>query len=109
MGRDWTEQVRAVLATARPVEGLNSAAFGCRESPRFHAGGPSRAVARQEIRRIARWYGWQAEVDAVLASASAASLAGLDDETLARLHARMQQLEACVQAGADSPDAPPAR
>lgn len=109
MSKEWTERVRRVLAAARPVETADSAGLDARESPRIHAGGPSRAVARQEIRRIARWYGWHDEIDAVLASAGAASLAGLDDETLARLHARMLRLEACVQDGADSPDAPPAR
>lgn len=76
---------------------------------RFHAGGLSRAAARQEIERIATWYGWRQEVDRVLRARGAASTAGLGDEDLARMLARMQQLEACAQDGLDSPDSPPAR
>ena len=109
MNREWTEQVRRVLAAARPVETLNSAGLGAREPARIHAGGPSRAAARQEIDRIAAWYGWRPEVERVLRSRGVASTAGLDDEDLARLLARMQQLEACAQDGLDSPDSPPAR
>jgi hypothetical protein len=66
-------------------------------------------VQAEEIRRIARWYGWQAEVDAVLASAGVASLKGLDDAALAALHDRMRSFEACVQEGLDPFDGPPAR
>lgn len=62
-----------------------------------------------EIRRIARWYGWQAEIDHAAACASVASLNGLSDDALAALHARMLRFEACVQDGLDPIDAPPAR
>lgn len=66
-------------------------------------------MQRQEIHRIARWYGWQGEVDRALAAGAVASLAGLDDAALGVLHARMQLLEGCAQHGLDSPDSPPAR
>jgi hypothetical protein len=55
------------------------------------------------------WYGWQAEVDAVLASAGVASLKGLDDDALGALHTRMRSLETCIQEGLDPLDGPPAR
>ncbi len=109
MNRDWTEQVRKVLASARPVETLNSGGLAASETARIHAGGPSRAADRHEIRRIAHWYGWQAEIDRVLLAAGVASLAGLDDPSVGQLLLRMTQLEACAQEGLDSPDAPPAR
>lgn len=109
MSRDWTDQVRRVLAAARPVESAVSAGLVARETLRIHAGGPQRAVAAQEINRIARWYGWQHEVDRVLLANGAASLAGLDDASLDWLLSRMTRLEACAQEGLDSPDAPPAR
>lgn len=64
---------------------------------------------RAEIHRIARWYGWQDELLVATSAAGAASLAGLDDHALAQLHARMRRLEACLQDGCDSPDAPHAR
>lgn len=109
MERDWTDRVRAVLAATRPVDPANSLGFGCRRAVRFHAGGPTWAAQIEEIRRIARWYGWQAEVDAVLASAGVASLKGLDDDALAALHTRMRSLETCIQEGLDPLDGPPAR
>jgi hypothetical protein len=109
VSREWTEQVKRVLAAARPVETLDSAGHGAREPLRIHAGGPSRAAARQEIDRIATWYGWRPEVDRALRSRGVASTAALDDDDLARLLSRMQQLEACAQEGLDSPDSPPAR
>lgn len=62
-----------------------------------------------EIRRIARWYGWDAEISDALVAAGARSLSALDDVALAALQARLQQLEACVQLGLDPPDSPAAR
>lgn len=109
MSRDWTDRVRQVLAAARPIETANSAGLDAREQARIHAGGPSRVAARLEIDRIASWYGWRAEVERTLRAHGVASLAGLDDDALGRLLARMQQLEACIQGGHDSPDSPPAR
>lgn len=99
-------RVKALIAIAETVD---SGGTGSREPPRIHAGGPSRAAAGQEIRRIASWYGWQLEVDRVLLTTGVASLAGLDDDSLDRLLRRMTQLETCAQEGLDSPDAPPAR
>ncbi|MBL8260890.1 MAG: hypothetical protein JNM58_00595 [Xanthomonadaceae bacterium] len=98
------------MAAARPVEAVNSAGLAAREPLRIHAGGPSRSAARQEIHRIARWYAWgQTEIDRALLASDVASTAALGDEALARLLARMQQLETCAQDGLDSPDSPPAR
>lgn len=104
--RKVIRQVKALIAGAETVD---SGGLGTRQPPRIHAGGPFRAVQRQEIHRIARWYGWQGEVDSALAAGAAASLAGLDDAALGILHARMQLLEGCAQHGLDSPDSPPAR
>ncbi len=109
VSRDWTDQVRQVLAAARPIETANSAGLHAREPARIHAGGPFKSAERLEIERIASWYGWRLEVERTLRAHGAASLAGLDDDTLGRLLARMQQLEACIQCGHDSPDSPPAR
>lgn len=62
----------------------------------------------QEIRRIAGWYGWQAEVDHALGIAGVASLKGLDDDTLVTLLSRMRTMESFVQEGYDPgiPDPP---
>lgn len=98
--------MKALIAGAETVD---SGGRGAREPARIHAGGPKRAAIVQEIRRIARWYGWQAEVDHALATAGVSSLKGLPDDVLATLGARMRRLETCAQEGLDPEDFPPAR
>ena len=101
-------RVKALITTAEPAETADSGGIGTRKPPRIHVGGPSRASMAQEIRRIAQWYDWQAEIDHALTLAAAATLKGLDDDSLAALWSRMERLEAFVQEGYDPgiPDAP---
>lgn len=105
-------RVRALLASARPAESADSGGLDAANLPRIHVGGafePSRRLQTAEIRRIARWYGWDAEISDALVAAGARSLSALDDAALAALLARLQQLETCAQLGLDPPDSPAAR
>ena len=104
-------RVRALLASARHAPLAHSGAHAGANPLRSHAAAaqaPSRSVQIHEIRRISRWYGWDAEIAHALALAGARALTALDDPALAALLARMQQLEACIQHGLGPPDAPPA-
>jgi len=67
-----------------------------------------RAMVKQVAIAASR-YGLQADVDAYLAAAGCASLAGLDDAQLDRLAGWVGQEMDRMQTVCDSPDAPPAR
>ena len=68
-----------------------------------------RDLAVRAINRIAMTYGWINEIQRYLDRKAKPSISHLGDESVDELHARMLQLENCIQNGCDSDDAPPAR
>lgn len=118
VNRQWVKQVEGVLAEIRPGKELKSTqereahqAFARYEfdSPGFAVKQTPKARADREIRRIAKWYGWNDEIARALDLAGADSLEALPLAETDQLVDRMKLLEDCVQTGGDAPDAPPAR
>lgn len=118
VNRTWVRQVEDVLAEIaprrRPHASAEMHAAWAFKAYQDNAGGDyyaeqtPRARALRELDRIARWYGWQAEVLRALDAAGVTTPAGLDDDSLDQLLARLRSLEDALHNGGQAPDAPPA-
>ena len=111
--RELVTRLRAILADAIPRITSQEARFDQEMSfsQRARAAAyPIRwANLIRQVRRLAKRYGWEEEVEQALERAGAPALKYLEPHQLEQLLERLQALEDCIQTPCDPPDAPPAR
>ena len=117
--QDKVARLRQLMSEAVPIQpatGANEEAaakafrlYEFNTAPTLVVEQTPRARTERNVERIAAWYGWAGEIARALDAVGACTVSELSDEALARLDARMRQLEDCVKEGLDCPDAPPAR
>lgn len=117
MSFDRVSRLRQLLSEAVPAAPAqtHAEADAWRAYGHYAANSPAPALQRSwrersitDINRVACWYGYTLDVQRHLDLHDVSSVAALDDSALEALHARMVQLENCVQTGCGAPDAPPA-
>lgn len=121
VGLKWAGRVREILQEARPAaaeqlvgEAPETQLQRAFQLYQFNVGlapieQTPRARAEREIHRIALTYNWPGEVARFLDRHGAASLAGLDEDTIDELLAHMRKLLDRAMSACDSDEDLPAR